>query len=78
MDPETRVELDELSFAFLRQEARLTAIQLTVAEALHLDGEQLEAFVDRYMVHYDLQIRALDERLRARHPHLKKRLLRAD
>jgi hypothetical protein len=74
MDPQTRTELDELSLAILRQDARLAALQLTMIEMARLEGEQLEAFLDRLAVHHGLQLRALAERVAVRHPAMGPRL----
>lgn len=74
MDKDIRDELDELSLAYLRQEARIAALQIVLAELLRLEGEQIEAFVERYAIHHALQLKALAERIRVRHPHLADRL----
>lgn len=76
MDPDVRAEVNELSLALLKQDARLAALQIMIVELLHLKGEQLDAFLDRLVVHNSIQLRALAERLQAGHPEFADRVRR--
>lgn len=75
MDQQVRTELEDVALAALKQDASLTALLITVAELLRLEGEQLEAFLERYAIHQGVQFRALSARLMEKYPDLAGRIL---